>query len=32
MAKDPEQVKGILEKKRAIENVVARTGYISEGV
>jgi AbiV family abortive infection protein len=32
MADDPEHVKSILEKIRAIEDVIADTGYIAEGV
>lgn len=32
MADDPEHVKGILEKIRAIENVIVETGYIAEAV
>jgi len=32
MAEDPEQVRGILEKIRAIEHVIADTGYIADTV
>jgi AbiV family abortive infection protein len=32
IAGDPEQVKGILDKIRAIENVIADAGYIADGV
>ncbi|NIP37024.1 MAG: AbiV family abortive infection protein [Thermoplasmata archaeon] len=32
LAEDPEHVRGILEKIKAIENVIADTGYIADGI